>query len=55
MFLMIDANFRLRCKERGLNDMELGSGWAFYVEESRYLAHVAKFASQKEVRHHLSV
>ena len=47
----MDANFRLRCKERGIDDLELGSGWGFYVEESGYLRHVARFAKQKEVRH----
>ena len=46
---MMDANFCLRCKERGIGDLELGSGWGFYVEESQYLLHVAKFAKQKEV------
>ncbi|KAH8089855.1 hypothetical protein BXZ70DRAFT_909950 [Cristinia sonorae] len=46
--LMVDANFRLRCKDRGLDDVELGSGWAFFVEENAYLHHVAEFADQGE-------
>ena len=46
---MVDANFRLRCKDRGIEDLELGSGWAYFVEESNYLKHVAKFADQEEV------
>lgn len=52
---MIDANFRLRCKARGINDIELGPGWAFYVEEMKYLAHVQKFAKQPEVRNSVTL
>ncbi|THH13992.1 hypothetical protein EUX98_g9660, partial [Antrodiella citrinella] len=44
MFLMVDANFRLRCKDHGIEDIELSSGWAFFVEESKYLNHVAEHA-----------
>lgn len=49
LFLMIDANFRARLKDRGFDDFELAPGWSYYVEESAYLKHVAKFAAQKEV------
>ncbi|THH17670.1 hypothetical protein EUX98_g9084 [Antrodiella citrinella] len=45
MFLMVDANFRLRCKDRGIDDMELGSGWAFFVEETKYVKHIAEHAN----------
>ncbi|TCD59870.1 hypothetical protein EIP91_011272 [Steccherinum ochraceum] len=48
LFLMVDANFRLRCKERGLDDVELGSGWSLFVEENAYLQHVADFADQRQ-------
>ncbi|KAH8069588.1 hypothetical protein BXZ70DRAFT_1013367 [Cristinia sonorae] len=41
LMLMVDANFRLRCKDRGLDDVELGSGWSFFVEENAYLRHEA--------------
>ena len=41
---MLDANFRMRCKARGVDDLELGSGWAFFVEEEKYLKHVEEFA-----------
>ncbi|OBZ73392.1 hypothetical protein A0H81_06621 [Grifola frondosa] len=48
LFLMIDANFRAQLKDRSLEDAELGSGWSYYVEETRYMSHVAKYGDQKE-------
>lgn len=49
LFLMIDANFRARCKDRNLDDLELASGWSYYVEETKYQAHVKACAHRKEV------
>ncbi|OJT14652.1 hypothetical protein TRAPUB_8795 [Trametes pubescens] len=48
LFLMIDANFRARCKDRKLDDFELASGWSYYVEETKYQAHVKACAHRKE-------
>ncbi|KAI0743720.1 hypothetical protein C8Q80DRAFT_1122131 [Daedaleopsis nitida] len=48
LFLMIDANFRARCKDRGLRDVELGPGWAYYVEEGAYMTYVNKHRGKKE-------
>ncbi|KZT38987.1 hypothetical protein SISSUDRAFT_968609, partial [Sistotremastrum suecicum HHB10207 ss-3] len=43
LFLAIDANFRLKLKDRGdSKDPELGSGWAYFVEHMAYLAEIAK-------------
>ncbi|KZS94987.1 hypothetical protein SISNIDRAFT_396790, partial [Sistotremastrum niveocremeum HHB9708] len=43
LFLAIDANFRLKLKDRGdSKDPELGSGWAYFVEHQAYLAELAK-------------
>lgn len=50
MFLAIDANFRLKLKNRGIKDPELGSGWAYFVEEKKYNTHVKKHFQEKEVR-----
>ncbi|KAG6912802.1 hypothetical protein DXG01_012027, partial [Tephrocybe rancida] len=43
LFLGIDANFRLKRKNVSSDqrDPSLGGGWAFFVEESAYKAHVA--------------
>ncbi|OJT14077.1 hypothetical protein TRAPUB_9373 [Trametes pubescens] len=40
LFLMMDANFRARCKDRGFDDIQLASGWSYYVEETRYQQHL---------------
>jgi hypothetical protein len=50
LFLAIDANFRLRLKARGIQDPELGSGWAYFVEESEYAAHLQRNMKDKDVR-----
>lgn len=50
LFLMVDANFRARCKDRGLSDTELGPGWAYHVEEGPYLDHVNAHRGEPEVR-----
>ncbi|RPD52385.1 hypothetical protein L226DRAFT_474292, partial [Lentinus tigrinus ALCF2SS1-7] len=48
LYLMIDANFRARCKDRRIDDVELALGWAYYVEETAYQVHVAACKGQKE-------
>lgn len=48
-YLMLDANFRLKLKERNLNDPALGDGLAYFVEERPYLAHVEAAGEQTEV------
>ncbi|TDL16540.1 hypothetical protein BD410DRAFT_816721 [Rickenella mellea] len=36
LILAVDANFRLKLKDRGIKDPELGSGWAYFVETKKY-------------------
>jgi hypothetical protein len=53
LFLAIDANFRLTRKSvsNDKTDPGLGSGWAYFVEEQPYKAHLAKFGNlPQEVR-----
>ena len=40
---MMDANFRLKMKDRGATDVALGPGWAYCVETDRFKAHVREF------------
>ncbi|TBU58879.1 hypothetical protein BD310DRAFT_906324 [Dichomitus squalens] len=47
LFLMIDANFRAKSKDRGFNDIELAPRWSYYVEESKYRAHVKAAHARK--------
>lgn len=47
---MLDANFRLKSKERGItSDPALGSGLAYYVEEDKYQDHLKTCSDQTEV------
>ncbi|RDX40435.1 hypothetical protein OH76DRAFT_1459514 [Lentinus brumalis] len=48
MYLMLDANFRAKCKAQGLDPFELGPGWSYFVEESDYQAHLKRCGAQKE-------
>ncbi|KAI0650174.1 hypothetical protein C8Q79DRAFT_1108642 [Trametes meyenii] len=42
LYLMMDANFRCRCKDRGLEDIELAPGWSYYVDESDFRKYLNK-------------
>jgi hypothetical protein len=53
-FLAVDANFKLKGKDRGINDPDLTPGWASFVEDSRYQEHIIKYVDQAEVRHRRS-
>lgn len=47
---MLDANFRLKSKERGItSDPALGSGLAYYVEEVKYQTYLMTCSDQAEV------
>jgi hypothetical protein len=47
---VIDANFRLKNKERNIdNDMPLGDGWGCWVKSEPYKDHVAMYGHQEEV------
>lgn len=50
LYLMLDANFRLKLKDRGFKDVELTSGWSYFVEESKYMEFVDQTVDQQEVR-----
>ena len=47
--LMMDANFRLKMKDRGATDVSLGPGWAYCVEPSKFKTHVENFGGVEEV------
>ena len=57
LFLAVDANFRLKLKNRKIKDLEIGSGWAYFVENVQYLQHISRSSSttDKEVSDFLSV
>ena len=49
LFLMMDANFKLKGKNRGLKDVELMPGWGPYVEETAYQNFIANYVDEPEV------
>ncbi|KAM6491450.1 hypothetical protein JOM56_013019 [Amanita muscaria] len=48
-FLACNANFKLRLKNRGINDPELAPGWAYFVHEERYQAFLKDYVDQPEI------
>lgn len=50
LFAAVDANFKLKGKERYLRDVELMPGLGAYIEEASFQAHIANYIDQPEVR-----
>lgn len=50
LFVAMDANFRLKHKNRKLPDVDLAPGWAYYVEENGYKEYVKARGGEVEVR-----
>ncbi|KAI0666069.1 hypothetical protein C8Q78DRAFT_1072584 [Trametes maxima] len=48
LYLMMDANFKCRCKDRGLDDVELAPGWSYYVEEGKFAEYIQSDIFQVE-------
>ncbi|TCD59923.1 hypothetical protein EIP91_011184 [Steccherinum ochraceum] len=42
LFLMTDANFKLKLKDKNIKDIELAPGWAYFVNDEKYKAHLVK-------------
>ena len=49
LFIAIDANFRLKLKTRGINDPELGSGLAYFMNAPKFEAHLKSHVKEEEV------
>ena len=49
MHLAVDANFRLKLKDRGVNDPEFGPGWAYFVHDESYKAEIKNHKQPNEV------
>ncbi|KAF8171335.1 hypothetical protein BJ912DRAFT_1025200 [Pholiota molesta] len=52
LYISVDANFKLKGKERGLKDVELMPGWGVYVEELAYQKFLSNYVDHPEVRSH---
>lgn len=47
---MVDANFKLRLKEKGIKDAHLASGWAYFVKDETFQAYLEQHSgTQSEV------
>lgn len=47
---MMDANFKLKSKKRASkDDVELGPGWSYFVEDKEYTEHLRMNENEKEV------
>ncbi|KAH6888247.1 hypothetical protein BKA70DRAFT_1443241 [Coprinopsis sp. MPI-PUGE-AT-0042] len=49
LFLAMDANFKLKGKDRGITDLELAPGWSYCVNEHKYQEYILQFADEKEI------
>ena len=49
LYISVDANFKLKGKDRGLDDVELMLGWGPFVEESAYQTFISNYVDQPEV------
>ena len=50
LFLALDANFQLKCKNLSSNkaDTGLSKGWAYIVEETKYKAYLELYKAKVE-------
>ena len=49
LFIAMDANFRLKLKSRGIQDPELGSGLAYFVNAAKFEAHLKDHENEGDV------
>jgi len=57
MFLGIDGCFKMKLKDRGITDPDLGTGLAYMVRDADYAAHLEETAgttSDKSVSTHVT-
>jgi hypothetical protein len=51
LYIAIDANFKLKAKNRGAKAVNISDGYAYFVQDADYVAHLSKNTDDmKEVR-----
>ncbi|EMD30796.1 hypothetical protein CERSUDRAFT_60828, partial [Gelatoporia subvermispora B] len=45
----LDACFKLKLKARGITDPDLGTGWAYFIDEPGYQAYLSSCQDLKEI------
>lgn len=48
LYLAMDACFKLKLKNRRLHDPDLGTGWSYFVEDSKYQTFLNECADRKD-------
>lgn len=48
LFVAIDANFKLKLKERSFQPVLLSDGWAFFVPDGPYGAHLKNNTEEED-------
>ncbi|KAI0259635.1 hypothetical protein BC834DRAFT_905195 [Gloeopeniophorella convolvens] len=51
VMIAVDANFKLKLKNRGLRDVALAPGWSYFVNNVEYDAHVMQYVDEPEMKH----
>ncbi|TFK16934.1 hypothetical protein FA15DRAFT_698625 [Coprinopsis marcescibilis] len=49
LFVAINANFKLKGKEWGIDDVEMAPGWGVFVGESGYQKYIGNYVDQSEI------
>jgi hypothetical protein len=49
LFIAVDANFKLKGKDRKLQDVDFAQGTSVYVNEVAYQKHIKNYTDQPEV------
>ncbi|PPQ81721.1 hypothetical protein CVT24_003406, partial [Panaeolus cyanescens] len=49
LFVAIDANFKLKQKDRGLDDVDLAPGWGAFVQQQPYMEHINRNLDEQEI------
>lgn len=44
---MVDANFKLKLKNKGIRDTHLGPGWAYFVHETKFQGYLARYGKEE--------
>ncbi|KZV60023.1 hypothetical protein PENSPDRAFT_552578, partial [Peniophora sp. CONT] len=50
LLIAIDANFKLKMKDKGAKNIELGDGWSFFVEDAPYTRHIETNSDMTEMK-----
>lgn len=49
-FLAVDANFRMKQKEKGLGSSVLGPGWGYFVDPDRLTSELKRVEVDAEIK-----